>query len=135
MSTTIGELLRIFGSCENEADWEKSMDYLLSRIKSDKILMLRMNYFQDLCCNLRLQGVRPCVQDLYGARGSQELIQEWKDVPPVVCAVLAVPRPENLKPSEIMTPSVCETRGPTFRNIHSPIRQVWKSSAQVDTRG
>ena len=84
-----------------------------------------MNYFQDLCCNLRLQGVHPCVQDLYGARGSRELFQEWKDVPPVVCVVLAVPRLENLKPNErVMTPSVCETRGPTFRNIHSSIRQV-----------
>ena len=102
-----GGFCRFFCSCENKADWEKSMDYLLSQIKSDKILMLLMNYFQDLCCNLCLQGVCPCIPDLYRVCGSQKLIQEWKNVPLIVCVVLAVPQPENLKHNEIMTPSVC----------------------------
>lgn len=95
-----------------------------------------MNYFQDHWCNL--QGVHPCI-DLYGAPGSQELPQRWKDVPPVVYVVLVVPRRalkplENLKPNKIMSPSLqCESRGPTFRNIHPFIRLVFGNVEVVRT--
>jgi hypothetical protein len=112
-----------------ETDWTKAMDHLISRIESDKTLLVGTNNYQDLCCSLHLRKVESYVPPVLQA--SSYLFQGWKDVPKVVCVVLVVPRQslkcvEDMHPDEIMTPILqCEIRGGAFQNVFYSIRPIF----------
>jgi len=114
-----------------ETDWTKAMDHLISRIESDKKLLVGTNNYQDLSCSLHLRKVESYIPPVLQA--SSYLFQGWKDVPKVVYVVLVVPRQslkclEDMHPDEIKTPILhCEIRSGVFQNIFSSIRPIFGS--------
>lgn len=114
-----------------KVDWPRTMDHLVDLIGDDQSLLMGLNSYQDLMCQLYLRGVHtldvltPAYVET--VRKPQDRFHGWKDVPPVVCVVLKVPRQqlkclEDMDADEIMTPILqCEIYGPSFHNIYSSI--------------
>ncbi|KAJ7623509.1 hypothetical protein FB45DRAFT_1089047 [Roridomyces roridus] len=75
-------------------DWTKVMNRLFDLIEADRTLIVGSNYYQELCCQLHLQGVYSV--DTLGPRrepvARPGVFRDWVNVPPVVCLVLVVPR-------------------------------------------
>lgn len=116
-------------------DWDRIMDFLMDLIESDTSLMMGAHHYQDLICQLHihnlfnLETLEPAFVEK--RRSPHDRFHAWKDLPPVVCVVLKVPRAkikilEDMDPDEILTPSLeCHTSGPNFNNIHSSLQFVF----------
>lgn len=95
-------------------NWTKVMDCLLAFIEKDSTLLMNLNYIQELYLYLHIHNVHSV--DTFApafARTSTSLsaagLKGWKNIPPVLCVTIEVPR-ENLgvltriKPTEIGSP-------------------------------
>ena len=111
------------------------MDFFIDLIESDASLKLWLHRHQDLLCQLHLcnlftaDTLRPTFVE--SLRRPHDRFHGWKDIPPVVCVVLKVPRRnikilEDMDPNEILTPTLeCQASGPNFLNIHSSLQFVF----------
>ncbi|KAF8655051.1 hypothetical protein AX16_003252 [Volvariella volvacea WC 439] len=97
-------------------DWSAAMDHLYDLILRDKKLLMGMNNHQELCCQLHLYGVYtvdvlkdPIGIPIPGMNKAGSRLKKWRNVPPLVCVVLEVPR-DSLKPlhnpEEVGTPHI-----------------------------
>ncbi|TFK43950.1 hypothetical protein BDQ12DRAFT_643771 [Crucibulum laeve] len=119
-----------------DTDWLQTVGRFLRFVEHDATLLVGSNNYQDLCCQMHLRGVHTvatmerdfCITHIKGSPGR---LREWKDVPPFVCVVLEVARHhlkvlEDMHPDEILTPMLqCESRGPSFHNIHSNFKPIF----------
>ncbi|KAG2074779.1 hypothetical protein BDR04DRAFT_1229044 [Suillus decipiens] len=112
-------------------DWDSTMNMLHGKILNDRTLMLGINFYQDLCCQLHLLGVF----DVYWL-SLQEML------PQTVCVVLVVPR-DHLQPllpdlDEAGTPVLqCDLRGIATHDKFSAINAVFgtiTTSGQGDSK-
>ena len=116
-------------------DWDQVIDFFIECIESDASIRMWLLHYQDLLCQLHLcnlftiSTLQPTFVERM--RRPQDRFHGWKDVPPVVCVVLKVPRRnikilEDLDPDEILTPSLeCQTSGPNFLNVHSSLQFIF----------
>ena len=121
-----------FVKAKVSTDWDQTMNSFIGLVESNTSLLIGMNHYQDLICQLHLRNLltmdtlRPTF--IEERRSSRDRFHGWKDIPPVVCVVLKVPRRcikilEDMDPDEILTPSMaCHTMGPNFDNIHSSLQ-------------
>ena len=116
-------------------DWDQTMDLFMDLVESNTSLMMGLHHYQDLICQLHLRNLYSMdtlqpdfVEHL---RSPRDCFHGWKDVPPVVCVVLKVPRRnlktlEDIDPDEIGTPALeCHTSGSNFDNIHTSVQFVF----------
>ena len=124
-----------FVKAKAPTDWDQVIGFFIEFIESDASIRMWLHHYQDLLCQLYLcnlftvDTLRPAfVQTL---KSPHDRFHGWKDVPPVVCVVLKVPRRnlkilEDMDPDEILTPSLeCHTSGPNFLNVHSSLQFVF----------
>ncbi|PPQ92792.1 hypothetical protein CVT25_003903 [Psilocybe cyanescens] len=128
-----------------KADWIEIIETFDDLQAADHSLLVGSNNYQDFVCHLYLRGVytmdsmKPAFLD--GLRGRNNLFRGWRDIPPVVCAVLKVPRDrlkvlEDMDADKIMTPLLqCETRGSQFHNIHASIRPIFGNMVSSSVGG
>lgn len=75
-------------------DWSRTMDIFLTLIKNDSIIIMGLNYIQELYLHMHLLGVHsvstlsPTSGNPTGAKG----LAAWKIIPEFVCIILKVPR-------------------------------------------
>ena len=128
-----------FVKAKAPADWNQTVDFLIDFIESDASITGNMwlHHYQDLLCQLHLcnlvtvDTLRPAFVERLRSR--QDWFHGWKDVPPVVCVVLKVPRRnikilEDMDPNEISTPSLeCQIQvsGPNSLTFHSSLQFVF----------
>ena len=128
-----------FVKAKAPADWNQTVDFLIDFIESDASITGNMwlHHYQDLLgqlhlCNLvTVDTLRPAFVERLRSR--QDWFHGWKDVPPVVCVVLKVPRRnikilEDMDPNEISTPSLeCQIQvsGPNSLTFHSSLQFVF----------
>jgi hypothetical protein len=124
-----------FVKAKAPTDWDQVIGFFIKLIESDASIRMWLHHYQDLLCQLHLcnlfttSTLRPTFVERL--RSPQDRFHGWKDVPPVVCVVLKVPRRnikilEDMAPDEILTPSLeCQTSGPNFVNVHSSIQFVF----------
>lgn len=112
-------------------DWAQAMNHLVDLIGRDKTLLIGLNCYQDLMCQLHIRGVHSVdalVSMSRELRPGEGFFRQWNIVPPVICIVLRIPRTalkviENMDPNEVGTPGLhCEVRGPGFHNMFSSIQ-------------
>lgn len=86
-------------------NWEKTMGHLDSLIVYDRTFLMGPNNYQDLCSQLHLlQTYSNIALTQWPAQKSNLMnspFARWKEIPPLVCVVLVVPR-RNLKVLEEM---------------------------------
>ncbi|KAJ6496758.1 hypothetical protein DFH09DRAFT_1204932 [Mycena vulgaris] len=118
------------------SDWTTVMDLIFDQLHADRSRILGSNNYQELCCQLYLRDVY-CPEALGPRRATITptdrgvgLFKGWKEVPPVVCLVLVIPR-ERIRLLEgetgrrLGSPMFqCEVRGRTFHNIFSCIQAI-----------
>ncbi|KAF8204577.1 hypothetical protein BJ912DRAFT_1072320, partial [Pholiota molesta] len=114
-----------------KVDWTQTMDHLVDLISADRSLLMGTNNCQDLMCHFYLRHVHTLEgftsAYLETVRTPRDRFHGWKDVPPVVCIVLKVPRHhlkplEDMDPDDIKTPMLQGEMFPgAFHNIHSSI--------------
>lgn len=115
-------------------NWTDAINRLVDSIRGDFTFFMGLHNYQDLMCYMFLRNVHSLdvltSAYLESVRSRFDRFYGWKNVPPVVCIVLKVPR-KQLKPledmdaDEILTPTVqCETYADnlSFHNIHSSIQ-------------
>jgi hypothetical protein len=124
-----------FVKAKAPTDWDQIINFFIDSIESDASMRMWLHHHQDLLCQLHLcnlftaDTLRPTFVERL--RSPQDPFQGWKDVPPVVCVVLKVPRQnikilEDMDPDEILTPSLeCQSSGPNFLNVHSSLQFVF----------
>jgi hypothetical protein len=116
-------------------DWNKIIYSFMDFIASDASLRGWLHNHQDFLCQLHIANLftidslrATFVESL---RSPQDWFHGWKDVPPVVCVVLKVPRRnikilEDMDPNEILTPSLeCQTSGSGTLTSHSSLQFVF----------
>ncbi|TFK74159.1 hypothetical protein BDN72DRAFT_813396 [Pluteus cervinus] len=103
-------------------DWTVVMDRVTDLIMNDSTLVMGMNNFQDLCCQLHIRGVHTVdhfelsIRQFYHEK-PRSRFKYWKEIPKVVCAVMVIPRAalkklESLPLEKVGTPSMhCDTIG------------------------
>lgn len=77
-------------------DWSRVLDAFFTIVCEDSSLLVGMNYYQELLCQLHMLGIH--TEDSW-VPGSPFLLMnkdigrfsQWKIMPPVVCVVLSVP--------------------------------------------
>ena len=129
--------LLAFVKAKVSTDWDQIIAFFIDFIESDASIRLWLHHHQDLLCQLHLCNLftvgtlRPSFVEGLRSPSPQDRFHRWKDVPPVVCVVLKVPRPnikilEDMDPDEILTPSLeCQSSGPNFLNVHSSLQFVF----------
>ena len=126
-----------FVKAKAPTDCHEIIKIFIDFIESDASITGNMwlHHYQELLCQLHLCNLFS-VDTLQPAfverlRRPQDRFHGWKDVPPIVCVVLKVPRRnikilENMDPDKILTPSLeCQTGGPNFLNIYSSIQFIF----------
>ncbi|CAK5267781.1 unnamed protein product [Mycena citricolor] len=113
------------------ADWDAVFGSIFDRLQSDRTLLMGSNNYQELCCQLHLHGIYTVdiLRDPLPARDYKRIFKDWREVPPVVCVTLVVPR-QNIRHLEersagqqLGTPRLqLEIRGASFHNIFSAIQ-------------
>ncbi|KAJ7113677.1 hypothetical protein C8R43DRAFT_935355 [Mycena crocata] len=120
--------LLAFVKCRVKSDWTAVMHHIFDRLHADRKLILSSNNYQELCCQLYLRGVY-CAEALGPQRTPVDRragpFKGWKEVPPVVCITLVIPRKklrilEGTKFGSVMFQ--CNVRGSKFHNIFSCIQ-------------
>jgi hypothetical protein len=120
------------------------MDAFHDFLLEDRKLLMGMNNYQDLCCQLHLLGVHSVElllpnQVIIKVDKSQGRLSRWITVPPVVCVVLSVPRTklkvlEDIHLDRIGTPIIhCEVRGSSSLAIFSSIHAVFGAATSTGT--
>ncbi|KAJ6624929.1 hypothetical protein B0H10DRAFT_2004878 [Mycena sp. CBHHK59/15] len=115
-----------------ETDWTSVMDKFFELLHADSKFIWGLNKYQELCCQLYLRGIysvgslrpeRALVVEIDRGAG---LFKGWKEVPPVVCVVLVVPRVlEDMEPQKLPSPAFqCEVLGRKFQNMFSCIQVI-----------
>ena len=134
-----------FVKAKAPTEWDQIMDFFINFIESNASLKMWLHHYQDLLCQLHLHGLftintlRPTYTE--SLRSPQDRFHGWKDVPPVVCVVLKVPRQniknlEDMDPDKILTPSLeCHTSGSNFHNIHSSLQFIFGDIEKSVTKG
>ncbi|KAG1817973.1 uncharacterized protein BJ212DRAFT_1298847 [Suillus subaureus] len=129
-------------------DWDSTMNMLHGKIQNDRTLMVGMNFYQDLCCQLHLLGVFDV--DWLSLQKVQEvhrverpfIFRDWKTLPQTLCVVLVVPR-DCLQPllpdlDETGTPVLqCDLKGVETHNTFSAINTIFgtiTTSGQGDSK-
>ncbi|KAG6884317.1 hypothetical protein C0993_012189 [Termitomyces sp. T159_Od127] len=109
------------------SDWMQVMDYMLSSIERDETLLMGLNKYQDLRCQLHIYGV-VTISGIYVPEprtNTSRVFDAWDGIPPVVCVVLKVPRIylkglEGLSADKIGTPIFqCEVESLLDHNVFS----------------
>ena len=127
-----------FVKAKAPTDWDQIIKFFIEFIESDTSMRAWLQHHQDLLCQLHLCNLFT-VDTLLPTfverlRCPQDRFHGWKDVPPVVCVLLKVPRRnidilENMDPKElqIFTPTLeCQiSAGPNFRSVHSSLQLVF----------
>ena len=80
--------------------WPLVMDHFLELIETDRTLLLGLNHYQELCCQMHLLNVHSVspMQDFTArlhVRPSaihQSHFRKWKEIPTFVCLTLLIPR-------------------------------------------
>jgi len=118
-----------------QVDWEQTMDHLLRLVESDRILLLGLNSYQDLICQLYLRKAFTIAslrwEFLRATRTPGDLFDKWNEVPPVVSVILKVPRSrlrilEDTIRMDTGNPILlCDTMGLRGENLHSFIRPTF----------
>ena len=112
-------------------NWAQAMQHLVDLIGNDRTLLVGLNYYQDLMCQLHIRGVYSVDALLLSVPhkpGGEDFFQGWSTIPPVICIVLRVPRAalkvvEEMDPDNIGTPMLhCGLIGPGFQNSFSSIQ-------------
>ena len=128
-----------------QTDWPIVMDALHDFLVEDRKLLVGLNNYQDLCCQLHLLGVHsvgPLLpnQVVIKFDKSQGRFRRWTSVPSVVCVVLSVPRTkvkvlEDTHVDHIGTPVIhCEVRGAHSHGIFSSIHAVFGTVTSTGTK-
>ena len=126
-----------FVKAKAPTDWDQIMRFFLDFVESDAFNTGDMGHrhYQDFLCQLHLSDLyttdilRPTF--VKSLRSPQDPFQGWKDVPPVVCVVLKVPRQnikilEDVNPDGILTPSLeCQISGPYSLSAYSSLQFVF----------
>lgn len=119
-------------------NWLQAIDHLVSLIEADKTLLTGSNHYQDLCCQMHVQGVYT-VGSLDAMLPRQHIggvFQNWRHVPAIICVVLQVPRSkltvlESMNLDVIGTPPLqCEIRGSFYHNAFSSIQCIFGKLAE-----
>ena len=95
-------------------DWNRVMQKFCDLVEADKVLIMGLNYLQELYVYLHIfdvHSVPPLAQLIRQPRHGHGDFRGWKDVPAISCITLKVPRRKlelfsNIKPSELGTPPV-----------------------------
>ena len=134
-----------FVKAKAPTNWDQIIALFIGFIESDASSRLWLQNHQDLVCQLYLcnlftvKTLQPTFVE--SLRSHQDRFHGWKDVPPVVCVVLKVPRRnikilEDMDPNEILTPSLeCQSNGPNFLNIHSSLHFVFGDIEKSVSKG
>ena len=134
-----------FVKAKAPTDWDQVIGFFIKLIESDTSIRMWLHHYQDLLCQLHLSNLftvstlRPTFVERL--RSPQDRFREWKDVPPVVCVLLKVPRQkikilEDMDPDEILTPSLeCQTSGTNFLNVHSSLQFVFGDIERSVSKG
>ena len=134
-----------FVKAKAPSDWDQIIHSFIDVIESDASIQMWLHHYQDLLCQLHLcnlftaDTLRPTFLEML--RSPQDRFRGWKDVPPVVCVVLKVPRRnikilEDMNPEEIRTPSLeCHSSGPNFENVHSSLQFVFGDIERSVSKG
>ncbi|KAF9562458.1 hypothetical protein CPC08DRAFT_633992 [Agrocybe pediades] len=118
------------------ADWDAAVNHFDLMVTSDRTLLVGPNNYQDMISELYQRGMHKSLipfqpNFLRSLDDPSGIFAGWKDIPPIVCVVLKVPRAklkrlEALDPDKIMTPIVqCESRTPGGHNMHSSIQPMF----------
>ncbi|KAG5650079.1 hypothetical protein H0H81_000850 [Sphagnurus paluster] len=113
-------------------DWNPAMRHMLDCVEADKTLMTNLNHYQDFCCQLHLHGVYTvgALRQWNCPAPGAGVFKLWKQVTPVVCVILKVPRRslkvlEDISPNEVGTPPLhCEVISTIYQNVFSSIQCV-----------
>ena len=136
-----------FVKAKAPTDCDQIIGFFIDVIESDVLVSGNMwlHHYQELLCQLHLcnlftaDTLRPTFVE--SLRRPRDRFHGWKDVPPVVCVVLKVPRRnikilEGMDPDEILTPSLeCQTRGSHFFNVYSSIQFVFGDIERSASKG
>ncbi|KAI0701054.1 hypothetical protein BC835DRAFT_296067 [Cytidiella melzeri] len=124
-----------------DADWNQVMESLLSMIASDTRLLVGLNYYQELLCHLHMLGIyseQPFIpgNSLLIESGRRGRLRGWKEIPPVVCIVLPVPRYKlrclddtNMPGNPFLTIDLVSMSA-NFHNSFSPMRVAFGSAVR-----
>ena len=115
-----------------DVNWEDVMNYLHDLISRDRKLHMGTNNLQDLFCSLHLLDVysfyafRPIIY----ADVKKGPLKRWKNVPPVICISLKVPRKSfdilSAAAKEIGSPYLdCSLIGPAALNLFLQYQCFW----------
>ena len=129
---TLAYVLR-FVKDRADVNWPEVMDHLHDLIDNDRKLLLGSNNFQDLFCSLHLLDVHSFDPFLPNFRADVKKgpLKGWKNIPPVVCISLQVPRKsfdifEAFSTSQIGTPIIhCALMGATSHNFFPQYQSFW----------
>ncbi|KAF8593184.1 hypothetical protein BDV93DRAFT_393786, partial [Ceratobasidium sp. AG-I] len=128
-----------------DSDWDHVVDHFLRLVMGDRSTILGMNHYQDLCLQLHLYGVHTVPSLSPNWRSVRRYVQSdetifagWKDVPAVVCLVMAIPREKlnRLMPEEAGSPRLqCNIwTGAAYHNVFSSLCCIWgKLVSRADT--
>ena len=114
-------------------NWEDFMNHLHDLISYDRKLLLGSNNLQDLFCSLHLLEVFSFLAftpQVY-ADVKDGPLKRWKNIPPVVCITLQVPRKtfdilDKYSASEIGSPILfCSLMGNTAHNYFQHYQSFW----------
>ena len=134
-----------FVKAKAPTNWDQIIHFFIDFIELNASIRIWLHHYQDLLCQLHLYNLftadtlRPTF--LERLRSPQDRFRGWKDVPPVVCVVLKVPRRnikilEDMDPDEILTPSLeCHSSGPNFENAHSSLQFVFGDIERSVSKG
>jgi len=110
-------------------DWDETISVFVSLVEHDSILLMGNHYIQELYLHLHLLGLytvptfRPPFNVPYHSRALKGL-SAWKDIPPVICITLRVPRPKLRAITEV-----------PFQILRTPILQcILQSSGKSPGR-
>ncbi|EIM81666.1 uncharacterized protein STEHIDRAFT_104162 [Stereum hirsutum FP-91666 SS1] len=138
---TFVEFARIVKS-RTTTNWAPIMNAFLDLVYADKTLLTGSNYFQDMACQLHLNGVHSVdVLKPNPLRGRVASLPGWTDTPSIVFIVFQIPR-HRLKPledyplEELGTPILqCETQGSNFHNAFMSIQTAFGSVTNAAKAG
>lgn len=84
-----------------KVDWTKTMGYLMGLIECGHTIMMGLKCSQELICQMYIHSVHSLgvvsstfMETMHTPRC---IFRGWKDVPPIVCMVLKIPRAQFMR--------------------------------------